>query len=174
MAARCSVAAFTPIRLCWYLIANFYMNQQSHQQKLDTDTSDDRFFKARVLAGVIAFSDISVLSVGAVWPSFLFWSLASTGIISFLGIFTLINTTSQDTDFKNGEMRKAITGSFLIFYILVLALFVSSGFGSTESQQSQEIIETVMSPLSTLMGAITLFYFGSRYLDKTQTQNEED
>ena len=128
--------------------------------------STSTFRTARILAIVIAALDLIVLGLGGFYKEFLYWSIGSVGIISFIGILTLVNSTSQDVSFQTGEMRKAIAGSFVIVYLLVLSLFVSTGFSPSSNEQSTEVIKNIMTPLSYLMGAIAAFYFGSKYLEK--------
>ncbi len=131
--------------------------------------SPTNFTTARFLAVLIGVADIVVLGIGGFYQQFLYWSLGSVGIITFLGILTLVNSTSQSPNFDTGEMRKAIAGSFVILYLLVLSLLVSSGFSPISNEESTEVIGNIMTPLSYLMGAIAAFYFGSKYLEKLKT-----
>ncbi len=124
------------------------------------------FTTARTLALLIGIADIVVLGLGGLYPQFLYWSLGSVAIITFLGILTLVNSASLSPEFNTGEMRKAIASSFVILYLIVLAVFVSTGFGSSGNEQSTEVINNVMTPLSYLMGAIAAFYFGEKYIEK--------
>jgi len=132
----------------------------------DSKELEQRFRNSRLLALVTAIANLAVLVAGGLFPNLLYWSLCGVGIISFLGILILVNYTSQDPNFQKGEMRKAIAGSFVIVYFVVLGIFVSSAFDPPENSQSQAVIEQVMTPLSYLTGAIGAYYFGSRSFEK--------
>jgi len=138
-----------------------------------TKTSARRFRNARLLALATGVGNLGVLIVGSFIPDLLYWSLCGTGIISFIGILTLVNYTSQDPNFQKGEMRKAIAGSFFIFYFVIMGVFVSSGFGAPSNSQLQAVIEQLMAPLSYLAGAIGAYYFGSRSFEKFLGQRND-
>jgi len=50
-----------------------------------------RFRNSRLLALAIAIINLLVLAVGGFISDLLYWSLCSVGIISFIGILTLVN-----------------------------------------------------------------------------------
>lgn len=127
---------------------------------------EKRFRNSRLLALTTAIADLGVLIVGGLFPNLLYWSLCGVGIISFLGILILVNYTSQDPNFQKGEMRKAIAGSFIIVYFVILGVFVSSGFNPQQHSEIQAVIQKVMEPLSWLTGAIGAYYFGARSFEK--------
>jgi len=132
----------------------------------DSKELEQRFRNSRLLALITAIADLGVLIVGGLFPNLLYWSLCGVGIISFLGILILVNYTSKDPNFQKGEMRKAIAGSFIIVYFVILGVFVASGLHPQQDPQIQAVIGKVMEPLSWLTGAIGAYYFGARSFEK--------
>ncbi len=136
----------------------------AHAPEGESTEADRRY--ARRLALATAAANLAILAVGGLVPELLYWSLCGVGIVSFIGILVLVNATSKDPNFEKGEMRKAITGGFFLFYFVVMGLFVASGFGEQSNAQIQTVIEQLMTPLSYLAGAIGAYYFGSRSFEK--------
>ena len=85
---------------------------------------DSRKTRLIVMATTIAFFDIGCLYIGTSILDNFMLAVSSVGIISFLGILMLANLGADSDQLDTGEMRKAITGAFLIVYIILL----SSGF----------------------------------------------
>lgn len=152
---------------------------QSNPEETDTTTANteqlkhtfqnetnQRFRSEHFISIAIAISNLFAFAIGGLLPNLIYWSLGSVGIISFIGILILVNDGSKDPNFEKGEMRKAIAGSFFIFYFVVIGLFVSSGFLPQETPQIQSIIEQLMTPLTYLTGAIGAYYFGARSFEK--------
>ena len=132
--------------------------------------------KAGAIAVLIVVFDVIVLYLGTsnLLNISIIFSVCSVGVITFIGILMLVNAVSESSSFDMGEMRKAITGSFIVVYFAVMALLVFRGVETVDNELSKTIIEH----FTYLMGIIIVFYFGSRgvieYLKyKNKTKNSD-
>ena len=64
----------------------------------------------------------------------------------------------ESSAFEMGEMRKAITGSFITVYFVVVALLIFKGVDTVDT----ELSKTIIGHFTYLVGIIIVFYFGSR------------
>ena len=97
------------------------------------------------------------------------WIFISIGIITFFGILLISNYMSGTSPFDTGEVRKALTGSFVIIYFAFVPLVT---FGNV-ILPSEEPIKTIITNFTWIVGAIVIFYFGSRAVEeyvKTRSQ----
>lgn len=90
------------------------------------------------------------------------WIFISIGIITFFGILIIANYMSGTSPFDTGEVRKALTGSFVIIYFAFVPLVT---FGSI-ILPSDEPIKTIITNFTWIVGAIVIFYFGSRAVEE--------
>jgi hypothetical protein len=123
---------------------------------------------AFIMAIIVGFLDILVLYLGTIRPTLIGWAVASTGIITFLGTLMLINHLSKSTDFDKGEVRKTMTGSFIVIYFSLVSLLTLTDIGISDT----ELAKTIIAHFTYLVGIVIVFYFGSRavenYLDLPQ------
>ncbi|ADE36571.1 hypothetical protein [Methanohalophilus mahii] len=123
---------------------------------------------AFIIAIIVGFLDILILYLGTIRPAHIGWAVASTGIITFLGTLMLINHLSKSTDFDKGEVRKAMTGSFIVVYFSLVSLLTLTDIGISDT----ELAKTIIAHFTYLVGIVVVFYFGSRavenYLDLPQ------
>lgn len=90
------------------------------------------------------------------------WIFISIGIITFFGILLIANYMSGTSPFDTGEVRKALTGSFVIIYFSLVPLLT---FGSL-ILPADESIKTIITNFTWIVGAIVIFYFGSRAVEE--------
>jgi hypothetical protein len=90
------------------------------------------------------------------------WILIPIGIITFFGILLIANYMSGTSPFDTGEVRKALTGSFVIIYFALIPLLT---FGSL-NLPADESIKTIITNFTWIVGAIVIFYFGSRAVEE--------
>jgi hypothetical protein len=80
----------------------------------------------------------------------------------------LINHLSKSTDFDKGEVRKTMTGSFIVIYFSLVSLLTLTDIGASDT----ELAKTIIAHFTYLVGIVVVFYFGSRavenYLDVPQ------
>lgn len=90
------------------------------------------------------------------------WLFITIGIVTFFGILLIANYMSGTSPFDTGEVRKALTGSFIIIYFAFVPLIT---FGNI-SLASAEPIKTIITNFTWIVGAIIIFYFGSRAVEE--------
>lgn len=97
------------------------------------------------------------------------WFFISIGIITFFGILIIANYMSGTSPLNSGEVRKALTSSFVVTYFAFLPLVT---FGSV-NLPADEPIKTIVTNFTWIVGAIVIFYFGSRALEEyVKTKNQ--
>lgn len=90
------------------------------------------------------------------------WLFISIGIITFFGILLIANYMSGTSPFDTGEVRKALTGSFIVIYFAFIPLIT---FGSL-SISTEEPVKTIVTNFTWIVGVIVIFYFGSRAVEE--------
>lgn len=138
---------------------------------------EKKWKKAFLMAIVIGVLDILVLFLGTFKPSYIAWSVASIGVITFLGILMLVNYLSVSPAFDKGEMRKAITGSFVAVYFALVSLLTFTDFSPSDNT---ELAKTIIRHFTTLIEIIIVFYFASsgvreylKFKERRQKAKEE-
>jgi len=133
--------------------------------------------KAFLMAIVIGALDILVLFLGTFELFHIAWSVASIGVITFLGILMLVNYLSESRAFDKGEMRKAITGSFVAVYFALVSLLTFTDFSPSDNT---ELAKTIIGHFTTLIEIIIVFYFASsgvreyfKFKERRQKAKEE-
>ncbi len=125
-------------------------------------TEKSKWLKASLMAAAIVFLDMLVLHLGMSKVSVPYigifqvtWSVSGIGVITFFGTLMLANYLSGSADLNKGEIRKAITGSFIAVYFVLVSLLSFSELSSTD------LAETIIGHFTYLVGIIVVFYFGS-------------
>ncbi len=90
------------------------------------------------------------------------WLLISLGIITFFGILIITNYMSETAPFDTGEVRKALTGSFIIVYFAFISLVTMGNVNAL----ALEPIKTIATNFTWLVAVIVIFYFGSRAVEE--------
>ena len=97
------------------------------------------------------------------------WMFIGLGTITFFGILLISSYLSGTSPLNTGEIRKAITGSFVIIYFAFMPLVA---FGSV-NLLNDEPIKTIITNFTWIVGAIVIFYFISRTVEEyVKTKNQ--
>jgi hypothetical protein len=89
------------------------------------------------------------------------WIFLGIGIVTFFGLLLLVNYMSGTTAYDTGEIRKAVTGSFITVYLIFVPLI---SFG-TISIPLVRPIEAVTS-FTVIVSIVVIFYFVSRSIEE--------
>lgn len=111
-----------------------------------------------IIAAIVAGLDVLVIYVGAMWPQTIYWSIASEGIITFFGLLIVSSYHARFKPSSKGTMRKAIAGSLISVYLILLAFGISGKFPNISDQTLRTILEGFSMVIITIIG----FYFGSK------------
>lgn len=137
---------------------------------------EEKWKKAFQMAILIGVLDILALLLGTLKLVHIAWSVGSIGVITFLGILMLVNYLSGSPALDEGEMRKAITGSFVAVYFALVSLLTFGGFYPSGT----ELAKTIIGHFTTLIKIIVIFYFGSsgvreylKFKERRQKAKEE-
>ena len=109
-----------------------------------------------LIAGIF-FTEVSIYSIGII------------GIFTFIGTLKSLNLLSGDTHIEQGEIRKAITISFIVVYFSLLSLVILEDFGASYTG----IFQTLIDHFTYLLGIVVVFYFGSRSVEE-YLKNKKD
>ncbi len=90
------------------------------------------------------------------------WIFTGIGIVTFFGILLVANYMSGTSPFNTGEVRKALTGAFVVEYFTFLPILTFGG----ASIPSGEPLKTVISNFTWIIAVIIVFYFGSRSVEE--------
>jgi cation transport ATPase len=90
------------------------------------------------------------------------WIFIGIGLVTFFGILLTANYMSGTSPFNTGEIRKAITGSFIAVYFTFLPAVTFGG----SIIPSGEPVKTIISNFTWIVGLIIVFYFGSRTVEE--------
>lgn len=89
------------------------------------------------------------------------WLFISLGIINFFGILVISNYMSNTNPFDTGEIRKALTGAFVVLYFVFVPLVTFENILPTS-----EIVTTIITAFSTIVIVVIGFYFGTRGIEE--------
>lgn len=97
------------------------------------------------------------------------WIFIFIGVITFFGILIISNYMSGTSPLNSGEVRKALTSSFVVTYFAFLPLVT---YGSV-NLPADEPVKTIVTNFTWIVGAIVIFYFGTRALEEyVKTKNQ--
>jgi hypothetical protein len=128
----------------------------------ESNNSEDENTKGyRVIFWIIIFLigiiDIYILN----WQSSIF-IVGVIGIITFSFILIGLNVLTGNKKLCQGEMRKAITITFIVVYLALLALSTNIDVAKSYTGMFQIMIDH----FTYLVGIVVVFYFGSRAVEK--------
>jgi hypothetical protein len=86
------------------------------------------------------------------------WIFLGIGIVTFFGILLLVNYMSGTSSYDSGEIRKAVTGSFITVYLIFVPLI---SFGTINIPSLKPI-----GSFTWIVGIIVIFYFVSRTIEE--------
>ena len=123
-------------------------------------------FKKRVVFWIffwiIGITDIAILAVSKLYyEEISIFSVGFIGIFTFIYLLMLLNYLTGNGKICEGEMRKAITISFIVVYFGLLSLSTVEDFGISYNGMFQTMIDH----FTYLVGIVVVFYFGSRSVD---------
>lgn len=134
----------------------------------ETQTPGNRALSHKIAGGTV-FLNVVVLLLGSLNERFIFFALTAVGIITFFGVLISINTASGDPDFSQGEIRKSLASSIIIFYLASTSLFISS-----KGEVPETVISNIITPFSWVVGAVIAFYFGNNAVNKFVKKNNKN
>lgn len=91
------------------------------------------------------------------------WLFISLGIVTFFGILAIANYMSGTSPFNTGEVRKALTGSFIIVYFAFIPIATLS---SSVSVFGVDLIRSITTDFTWLLAIIIVLYFGTRAFEE--------
>lgn len=122
-----------------------------------------KWFNALKMISVLAILDLVIIPLLITLLHIpVEWLFITIGIVTFFGILLIANYMSGTSPFDTGEVRKALTGSFIVIYFAFVPLVT---FGNI-SLASAEPIKTIITNFTWIVGAIIIFYFGSRAVEE--------
>lgn len=122
-----------------------------------------KWFNSLKMISILAVIDLIIVPLLVILLNIpVQWIFISIGIITFFGILLIANYMSGTSPFDTGEVRKALTGSFVIIYFALVPLLT---FGSL-NLPADESIKTILTNFTWIVGAIVIFYFGSRAVEE--------
>lgn len=91
-----------------------------------------------------------------------YWLFVSMGLVTFFGMVVLVNYMSGTAPLNTGEVRKALTVSFVAVYFAMMPLLA---FGGVQYIPGQPVTILIQS-FTAIMAIIIGFYFGTRAIEK--------
>jgi len=113
--------------------------------------------KTTIIACVVAAIDFTVIFVGILVNSVTLL-IAGVGLVTFFGMLIISSYHAIHQPDSKGTMRKAIAGSLVAVYVVILALSIS---GRLEDVQNQMVM-TLIENFTWIIIAIVGFYFGTK------------
>lgn len=116
-------------------------------------------FKIIIVIGIVDLLLIPLLVTFLKIPSqYIFLGI---GIVTFFGLLLLVNYMSGTTAYDTGELRKAITGSFIVTYLIFVPLI---SFGTVTIPLIDPI--SAVSSFTWIVAIVVIFYFLSRGIEE--------
>lgn len=115
------------------------------------------WIKTTIIAIVVCTIDFVVISVGVLANNAAL-SIAGVGIVTFFGMLIISSYYAIHQPDSKGTMRKALAGSLVSVYVVILALSIS---GMLEDSQNQTVM-ILIENFTLVIVAIIGFYFGTK------------
>ena len=109
---------------------------------------------AGIAFGGIGFLDLLVLSLAASGMISLALSVASVGVITFLGVLWVASYLSEESALKANEVRDAIAASFVAVYLTTVGWVTFGGVSPGDP--------ALLGHFSNLVGVLIGFYVGAK------------
>ena len=113
--------------------------------------------KTTIIACIIGTIDFVVLTIGILVNEATL-SIAGVGLVTFFGMLIISSHHVIHHPDSKGTMRKAIAGSLVAVYVVILALLLSGKIDNNEN----ELVITLVEHFSFVIITIIGFYFGSK------------
>lgn len=127
-----------------------------------------KWFNALKMVILLAVIDLIIPLVVTLLQIPLQWLFISLGIVTFFGILIISNYMSHTNPFDTGEIRKALTSTFLLLYLVFIPLVT---FGNI--MPAGGILNTIITYFSLIVIFIIGFYFGTRGLEEYRKIKEK-
>lgn len=105
---------------------------------------------------------VAALSIGSFFLGILYdnvsWSIVGVGIITFFGMLVISSYHTIHQPDSKGTMRKAIAGSMISVYMVVLGLLFSDKLPSFQNESAMIMMQNFSYVIMTIIG----FYFGTK------------
>ena len=118
-------------------------------------------------SGTIAIAIIVTSVVGGIlyartaFSLDLVWTVGSVGAVTFFGTLLLVKSVTGSSNFKKGEMRKALAASLIVVYFVLVSLVMCESCTLPNS----DILDTLVGHYTYLIGIVIAFYFGNRAVE---------
>ena len=116
-------------------------------------------FKIIIVIGIVDLLLIPLLVTFFRIP--LQWIFLGIGIVTFFGLLLLVNYMSGTSSYDSGELRKAITGSFIVTYLIFVPLI---SFGTVTIPLIDPI--SAVASFTWIVAIVVIFYFVSRAIEE--------
>jgi tellurite resistance protein TehA-like permease len=113
--------------------------------------------KTTFIACLVCAADVVVLLTGIVLDDVV-WSIAGVGLITFFGMLIISSYHAIHHPDSKGTMRKALAGSLVAVYVVILSLSLSGRLYYTENVMVMILVENFSVVIITIIG----FYFGTK------------
>ncbi len=115
------------------------------------------WIKTTIIACAVAILSIISFFLGMFYDN-VSWSIGGVGIITFFGMLAISSYHTLHQPDSKGTMRKAIAGSMISVYVVVLALLFSDKLPSFENEAGMAMVQNFSYVIMTIIG----FYFGTK------------
>ena len=95
------------------------------------------------------------------------FSVGVIGIFTFIWILISLNYLTGDPKICEGEVRKAITITFIVVYLAIFSLSTNTNISNSYNGMFQIMIDH----FTYLVGIVIAFYFGSTTAEKFRKKN---
>ncbi len=127
-----------------------------------SQTKQDKHLHTGWIRTAIIACIVASLAIASFWHGVIIdkisWSIAGVGIITFFGMLAISSYHSLHQPNSTGTLRKAIAGSMISVYIVVLALLFSDNLPTLENEAAMTLLDNFSYVIMTIIG----FYFGSK------------
>ncbi len=115
------------------------------------------WIKTTIIAIAVCAIDFAVISVG-IFVNSAALLIAGVGLVTFFGMLIISSHYEIHQPDSKGTMRKAIAGSLIAVYVVILALSLSGRLEDAQNQMVMNLIEN----FTWIIIAIIGFYFGTK------------
>jgi len=110
-----------------------------------------------IIACIIGAIDLVIISIGILVNDVILL-IAGVGLVTFFGMLIISSYHAIHHPDSKGTMRKAIAGSLVAVYVVILALLLSGKIDHTENEMVITLVEHFSFVIITIIG----FYFGTK------------
>lgn len=119
--------------------------------------SHEGWIKTAIIACIILGIDVAVIIAGVLVHDVIL-PIAGVGLVTFFGMLIISSHYAIHNPDSKGTMRRAIAGSLVAVYVVILALLLSGKIDNAEDQLVMTLIDHFSFVIITIIG----FYFGTK------------